>query len=134
MSQEKLLSDLQEFRAEIRRLRDRLSIGTPTIHKDLTLISLIPKWSGSESAVSLEEFISSIEGAAELGRWQNSDGVRIVALKLTDPARSFCNTCQELHAEDTPWQKFKDISAEIQRRTSRSISCHEITNSETSQK
>jgi hypothetical protein len=101
MSQEKLLSDLQESRAEIQRFRFRLSIGTLAVHKDLSLISLIPKWSGSESAVSLEEFISSIEGAAELVRWQNSDCVRIAALKLTDLARSFYNTCQELHAEDT---------------------------------
>ena len=73
MFQEKLLSDLQESRAEIQRLRDRLSIGTPTIHKDLSLISLIPKWSGSESAVLLEEFISSIEGAAKLGNWHDLD-------------------------------------------------------------
>ena len=94
MSQEKLLSDLHESRAEIQRLRDCLSMGTPTIHKDLSLISLIPKWSGSESAVPLEEFISSIEGAAKLGNWQDSDGVRIGALKLTDLVRSFYNTCK----------------------------------------
>jgi hypothetical protein len=135
MSQEKLLSDLQESRAETQRLRDRLSIGTPTIHKDLSLISLIPKWSGLESAISLEEFISNIEGAAELGRWQNSDCVRIAALKFTDLARSFYNTCQEFRVEDTTWQIFKDIFRQrFKRCTSRSISFHEITNSKTSQK
>ena len=95
MSQEKLLSDLQESRAEIQRLRDRLFIGTPTIHKDLSLISLIPKRSGSESAVPLDEFISSIER-----NWQDSDRVRIGALKLTDLARSFYKTCQDFQAED----------------------------------
>ena len=109
MSQEKLLSDLHESRAEIQRLRDRLSIRTPTIHKDLSLISLIPKWSGSESAAPLEELISSIEGAAKLGNWQDSDRVRIGALKLTDLARSFYNTYQDLDAEDTTWQKFKEV-------------------------
>ena len=93
MSQEKHLSDLHETRAEIQRLRDRLSIGTPTIHKDLSLISLIPKWSGSESAVPLEEFMCSMEGATKLGNWQYSDHVRIGALKLTDLARSYYNTC-----------------------------------------
>ena len=108
MSEAKLLADLQESRAEVHRLRDGLSIGNPTVHKDLSLISLIPKWSGSESAVPLEEFISTIEGSAKIGRWQDSVCVRIAALKLTDLARSFFNTCQEFHAEDTTWQKFKE--------------------------
>jgi len=48
-------------KAEITRLRERLTIGTPTVHKDLSLISLVPKWSGSESAVPLEEFFENIE-------------------------------------------------------------------------
>jgi hypothetical protein len=95
-----------ESKAEITRLRERLSMGTPTVHKDLSLISLVPKWSGSESAVSLKEFFESIESAAKIGRW-HSDCMQIAALKLTDSARIFCNSCLELHAEDATWDKFK---------------------------
>jgi hypothetical protein len=33
--------------------------------------------------------------------------MQIAALKLTDSARTFYNTCLELHAEDATWDKFK---------------------------
>jgi len=39
------------------------------VHKDLSHISLVPKWSVSESPVSLEEFFENIESAAKIGRW-----------------------------------------------------------------
>jgi len=65
---ERLRIELEESKIEITRLKDRSSMATPTIHKDLSLISLIPKWSGAEAAVPLEEFLSSIEGAAKMGR------------------------------------------------------------------
>ena len=70
---ERLRIELEESKAEIARLRNRLSIGMPPIHKDLSLISLIPKRSGAETATSLEEFLSSIEGAAKMGRWSQED-------------------------------------------------------------
>jgi len=35
--------------------------------------------------------------------------VQIAVLKLTDPAKSLYNACQELHTEDTTWQKFKAV-------------------------
>jgi len=47
------------------------------LHKDLSLITLVPKWTGSDSVVTLEEFISSIESSARLGRWQEKDQVEI---------------------------------------------------------
>jgi hypothetical protein len=52
---ERLRIELEESKAEIAQLRDRLLMGTPTVHKDLSLISLIPKWSGAETAIPLEE-------------------------------------------------------------------------------
>jgi hypothetical protein len=66
-------------------------------------------WSGSEAAVTLEEFISSIEGWAKIGKWQDSDCLQIVTLKLTDQARSFYNRSSELRAEGTTWQTFKNV-------------------------
>ena len=48
--------DLEEFKAEMARLKQRISPDVPTVHKDLSLISLVPKWSGAENSVPLDEF------------------------------------------------------------------------------
>jgi len=66
-SESRLKLELSEAQNEIQRLRGQLALGPPTFHKDLSLISLISKWSASESAISLEEFFSSIEGSARIG-------------------------------------------------------------------
>jgi hypothetical protein len=77
------------------------------VHKLLSLISLIPKRSGFESDVSLEEFLEDIESAARIGRWNSSDSMEIAALKFVDSARTFCKTILELHAENATCDKFK---------------------------
>jgi len=80
---------------------------TPTIHKDLSLISLVPKWHGAETAVPLEEFLSSIEGAAKVGRWTQEDCVQLANLRLLDSANAFYNSNLDLHAADVTWEGFK---------------------------
>ena len=52
-SLQKLAENLQ---AEISNLPAQTSSGRPTAPKDLSLISLIPKWSGTEKSVSVKEF------------------------------------------------------------------------------
>jgi hypothetical protein len=79
----------------------------PTVHKDLSLISLIPKWSGLEAGVPLEKFFSSKEGSTQIGCWEQSDKIRIAVLKLTGAAKLFYNGCPVLHT-DVTWDKFKD--------------------------
>lgn len=76
------------------------------------MIFLVPKWLGSKSAVPPEEFLAAIGEAAKIGRWDDPDRVQIAALKLPDPAKSFYNTCSELHTEDTTGQKFKSVFRE----------------------
>ena len=96
MTDIRLQAELAESKAEIQRLREGMSMGKPTVHKDLSLISLVPKWSGLESAVPLEEFFTIIEGSAQKGRWEQADKLRIAVLKLTDSAKMFYNGCPEL--------------------------------------
>jgi hypothetical protein len=108
----RLREELAEVRAELHRLRQQPVVAVPTVHKDLSLISIVPKWSGSESAVPLEEFLSHIESAAKIGRWEDEDKVRIAIVRLTEPARTFYNTNRELHSESVTWQRFKEIFAE----------------------
>ena len=64
-------------------------MGALIVHKDLSLVTLVPKWSGSDSSIALEEFLSSIESAAKIGHWSDLDKREIVVLKLTDSAKLF---------------------------------------------
>ena len=108
MAQAKLRRKLEESKLEIQRLRERMSLEAPTIHKYFSLISLIPRWSASESTNSLEEFISTLEASARIGRWEPKDTVEI-ALKLEGSARLFYQGCTELHTRDASWNTFKDV-------------------------
>jgi len=76
MAYAQLQQELEESKSEIQRFRERISLGTPTVRKDLSLISLIPKWSGSDSTNSLEEFISTLEASARIGRWEPKDRLK----------------------------------------------------------
>ena len=67
-SLQKLVESLQ---AEISNMRAQVSSSRPTVTKDLSLISLIPKWSGTEKSVSVKEFfeivMSNVVAAILLG-------------------------------------------------------------------
>jgi len=102
----RLKVELSEEQGEIQRLRE-ISHSSPNAHKDLSLVSLVPIWSGSESAVSLEGFFSSIEGSAKIGNWAEADSLQVAVLKLAESARTFCFSCPELHAKTVTWQSFK---------------------------
>ena len=98
MAEAKLRSDLEEAKTEIARLKQRISPDVPAVHKDLSLISLVPKWSGAENSVPLDEFLSCIERASTIGRWDMADRLQVAILRLADPAKTFYNTCLELQA------------------------------------
>jgi hypothetical protein len=106
MTDQRLLAELTDSRAEVQRLRKRLSTTMHTVHKDLSLISLFPKWSGLEASVPLELFCS-IEVSAQIGRWVESDKIRVAVLKLTDAAKLFYNGCPEHHTQQVTWETFK---------------------------
>ena len=109
MPEARLQAELAEAKAEIQRLRERVSKGMPSVHKDFSLISLVPKWSGPETAVPLEEFFSSIEVSVRVGNWEDVDKCQVAILKLTDAAKQFYNGCSELHLADVTWHKFKRV-------------------------
>ena len=104
MAEERLKAELADAKAEVQRLNDSLSVGTPTLHKELSLITLVPKWTGSDSVVTLEEFISNIESSARLGRWEKQDQVDIALLKVAGSAKTFYKGCPELQAKGLTWQ------------------------------
>jgi len=96
----KLMQEIAESRAEINRLREQLSNGMQTVHKGLSLVSLLPKWSGGENAAPLEEFLASIDRPALLGKWQVRYCMNIAVLRLADHAKEFYNACTKLHTKE----------------------------------
>jgi hypothetical protein len=105
MAHAQLQPELDESKLEFQRLR--MSLGAPTVHKDLSLLSIIPKWSGAESSNSLEEFISTLEASARIGRWDAKDTLEIATLKLEGSARVFYQGCTQLHTREALWDTFK---------------------------
>jgi len=88
MNDASLRAEIAETKAELQRLRERMSIGTPTVYKELSLIALTPKWTGSESTVTLEEFYNT-ETLARIGRRADKDQLEIAVLKLVDWTKVF---------------------------------------------
>jgi len=68
MAYAQLQQEVEESKLEIERLRERMCLGAPTIHKELSLIALIPKWPGSQPTNHLEKFILTLEASARIGR------------------------------------------------------------------
>ena len=130
MAEAQLRAELAVTKVELQPLKERISVGTPTVHEDLSLISLIPKWSGSETGIPLHEFLSSIESSGRMGLWQDADKLEITNLRLNYIAKQFYNGCLELHAPG--------VMAKVQRRVFDTgfetptpfIPLHEATNSQ----
>ena len=76
-------------------------------YKDLSLVSLVPKWSGGETAPPINKFFEIIEGSASIGNWMEADQKQVCALKLTDAARAFYSATPELRDPTISWQDFK---------------------------
>jgi hypothetical protein len=109
MAEAQLRAELAETKAQLQRLKEQISAGKPTFYKDLSLISLIPKWSGSETGIPLEEFLSSIESSGRMCLWREADKLEIAILRLSEVAKQFYNGCLEMHTPGVTWQKFKDV-------------------------
>jgi hypothetical protein len=73
----------------------------------LSLVSLIPKWSGTEKSVSVEEFLESVESSARIGCWSDLDKIQISILKISEVAKAFYSSSPELHNADISWENFK---------------------------
>jgi len=112
MAYAQLQKEVEESKLEIQRLRQRMSLGAPTIHKELSLIALIPKWPCSEPTNHLEKFILTLEASVRIGRRETKNTVEIIALKLeaskvADPASSRFNLCPKFQRERIADQKFE---------------------------
>jgi len=144
MAYAQLQQELEESKSEIQRLRERMSQGAPTVHKELSLISLIPRWPGTQPTNSLEKFIltledfarigrrepkdtlENIESTAEIGRWHPYDCLKLEASKVADPASSRFNLCPKFHGKKISWQKFETTLRDRSKAALRCYKCQGI--------
>ena len=55
----------------------------------------------------MKDFFDTVQSAAKIGNWSDSDKIRITVLKLTDVAKaSYCSSV-ELQSADITWEAFK---------------------------
>jgi hypothetical protein len=112
-----------QLQKEVAQLK--LEIQIRRVHKELSLMAVIPKWPGLESTNSLEEFIltreasarigrreqsdttESFENTANIGRWHPSECRKLEASKFADPASSRFNVCPKFHGEGLAGQKLE---------------------------
>jgi hypothetical protein len=88
MEEARLQAELRVIETKVElQLKDKITAGTRTLLKDLSLIALIPKWNGADTGIPLEQFLPSIENISSLGLWQDSDKRQVAVLRLTDAAK-----------------------------------------------
>jgi len=86
------------------------SEGTPlrrSAAKDLSLVTLVPKWGGADNANPLAEFFEAIEGTAKIRNWTEADKIQVCVLRLTDNVRDFYRATPELKDPNVTWEIFK---------------------------
>jgi hypothetical protein len=107
-----LRAELNKAKIEVQSLRDNIALTNPPLHKDLSLVTLVPKFSGSD-IITLEEFFSTLDRLLRIGRWTETDQVEVALLKLAGIAKSFYLGCTELHKYGLSWEK---LQSELSKR------------------
>jgi hypothetical protein len=111
-----LRAELYEAKTEVQRLRDSIALTNRPVHKDLSLVALVPKFSGNDT-ITLEEFLSTVDRVSRIGKWKETDRVEVALLKLAGIAKSFYFGCTELHKDGLSWKKLQsELSKRFQDR------------------
>jgi hypothetical protein len=107
MEEALLKQQIEHLQTELGNLRVQVSSQVPQQTKDLSLLGLLPKWPGTDKAVSVKDYFDTVESTARIGNWSDPDKIRITVLTLTDVAKAFYCTSVELQSADIPWETFK---------------------------
>jgi hypothetical protein len=75
--------------------------------KDLSLVVTIPKFAGTDSTITTQEFLACVDSTAHLGNWTDQDRVEFTLLKLAGNSRLFYLGCAELHKDNLSSPKLK---------------------------
>jgi hypothetical protein len=77
---EALAQQLSKLQLEVQNLRAQMQMS-PAV-RDMSVISLVPRWSGTEKGISLNEFLEAVKRTAWLGNWLDKDKVQVAILRL----------------------------------------------------
>jgi hypothetical protein len=86
MAEAQLRLQIESLQAEVANLKVKVnsSLATPMAAKDLSSVSFIPKWAGTEKSLSVNEFFVIIDSTANIGKWNEKYKIQITVLRLTD--------------------------------------------------
>ena len=85
---EAVAQQMARLQLEVQSLQSQLQTR-PTVTKDLSSVSLIPKWAGNDKAIPLHDFFEAIERSVRVGKWSLADRIQVAVLTLADAARAF---------------------------------------------
>jgi hypothetical protein len=126
-----------QLQKEVAELKSVIQICR--VHKELSLMTLIPKWPASESTNPLEEFIltreasarigrreqknkpENFENTAKIGQWHQSECRKLEASKVADPVSSRFNVCPKFHGEGIAGQK---LEMKIRDKSKAALRCY----------
>lgn len=112
-----LFAQNQALQAENVQVKQELSRSTAQplnfpVVKDLAVGNLIKPWKGEASDVSVEDFLSHADKAAELGGWSEPDKIKLISLKLEGAAAAFLSSSVDLQSPTVTYKEFKDALIE----------------------
>jgi hypothetical protein len=91
----------------VQTLRAQLKIR-PDVTKDMSLVLLLPKWTGIHKEGLLNEFFEATDIAA-IGKWSDAHKVQLAILRLVDSTTAFYDGTRELDDRNISWADFKAI-------------------------
>ena len=105
---ETVAQQLARLQAEVQNLRAQQQMR-PSVTKDMSLLSLIPQWTGTDKRAPLTQFFEVTEIAARIGCWSEADMVQLAIFRLSDITRAFYDETCVLHGRNITWANFKAI-------------------------
>jgi hypothetical protein len=105
---ETVAQQLARLQLEIQNLHAQLHSKTQAT-KDLCMVTLINKWSGTDKSQPVNDFFDSIEASARVGNWSDTDKKEVCILKLTEAAKAFYAATSELRNPSISWDSFKAL-------------------------
>jgi hypothetical protein len=108
MDVHELQNKLQALQRQLFDLR--VSVGTERIvTKYLSVVSLIPRFSGASNTCNVYEFIDAVNGAGKIGAWSDEYTTYAPKMELTGVTNTLYTGNTELHEENLPFERFTEI-------------------------
>jgi hypothetical protein len=73
---------MSRLQAQLQNLQAQLQ-SRPPVTKELFLVGVVLKWSGTDKAVPLHEFIEILESTTRVGNWTQENQIWMAAMRLT---------------------------------------------------